>query len=138
MNNVQSANIIKNLCKDKKVAVNTLLSECGIRKGLIYDMEKRDKTPSPEIFEQIADYLGCSVDYLLGREEGGNAKKKPIPATGNGQNTKANYFMELVDHLTADQQQLLLLQLRAWTAQNERQGLAGPPAAGGTDQEALL
>ncbi len=30
-------------------------------------MEKRNKIPSAEIFEQIADYFDCSVDYLLGR-----------------------------------------------------------------------
>ncbi len=67
MNNAQSAAIIKNLCKSKSLSVSTLLTECHIRKSLIYDMEKRDKTPSAEIFEQIADFLDCSVDYLLGR-----------------------------------------------------------------------
>lgn len=67
MNNAQSAAIIKARCKSKGIAVNTLLADCGIRKSLIYDMEKRDKTPSAEILEQIADYLECSVDYLIGR-----------------------------------------------------------------------
>lgn len=46
-----------------------LLEACGVRKGLIYDMEKRDWTPSAEIMEKIAEYLDCSVDYLLGRTE---------------------------------------------------------------------
>ncbi|WP_369597904.1 helix-turn-helix domain-containing protein [uncultured Oscillibacter sp.] len=32
-------------------------------------MEKRDWTPSCEILEKIADYLDCSVDYLLGRTD---------------------------------------------------------------------
>ena len=36
---------------------------------LIYDMEKRDWTPSAKILEKIAHYLDCSVDYLLGRTE---------------------------------------------------------------------
>ncbi|MEZ3496540.1 MAG: helix-turn-helix domain-containing protein [Lachnospiraceae bacterium] len=67
MNNAQSATIIKNSCKSKAISVSTLLTDCHIRKSLIYDMEKRDKTPSAEILEQIADYLDCSVDYLLGR-----------------------------------------------------------------------
>lgn len=69
MVNVQTAAIIKARCNDKKIPVNTLLIDCGIRKGLIYDMEKRDKTPSAEILEKIADYLDCSVDYLLGRTD---------------------------------------------------------------------
>lgn len=69
MNNAQSASIIKYLCKKKSITISSLLKECQIRKSLIYDMEKRDKTPSAEIFEQIADYLNCSVDYLLGRTD---------------------------------------------------------------------
>lgn len=69
MNNAQSASIIKNLCKEKSITISSLLKESNIRKSLIYDMEKRDKTPSAEILEQIADYLDCSVDYILGRTE---------------------------------------------------------------------
>lgn len=69
MNNEQSAHIIKTLCKTKSITISTLLEKCNIRKSLIYDMEKRNKTPSAETLEQIADYLGCSVDYLLGRTD---------------------------------------------------------------------
>ena len=69
MDNKQTAMIIKNICKIKNCAVSTLLSECNIRKSLIYDMEKRDWTPSAEVIEKIADYLDCSVDYLLGRTD---------------------------------------------------------------------
>lgn len=69
MNNAQSASIIKSICKSKGITISALLLECNIRKSLIYDMEKRDWTPSAEIFEKIADYLGCSVDYLLGRTD---------------------------------------------------------------------
>ena len=69
MNNVISAMLIKKACKDKGITISALLNACNIRKSLIYDMEKRDKTPSAEVFEQIADHLNCSVDYLLGRTD---------------------------------------------------------------------
>jgi len=46
-----------------------MLLECGIYKSLIYDLEKRDRTPSAEVLEKIADYLDCSVDYLLVRTD---------------------------------------------------------------------
>ena len=69
MNNAHTAAIIKSSCKTKGIAVNALLAKCGIRKGLIYDMERRDWTPSAEIMEKIADELDCSVDYLLGRTD---------------------------------------------------------------------
>ena len=69
MDNIQTANRIRHLCKQKDISVGALLEICGVRKGLIYDMEKLDKKPSAEILEKIADYLNCSVDYLLGRTE---------------------------------------------------------------------
>ena len=55
--------------KSKSIAISKLLDECHIRKSLIYDMEKRNYTPSSEILEKIADYFDCSVDYLLGRTD---------------------------------------------------------------------
>ena len=69
MNNAYTAARIKAVCKQKGIAVSTLLEKCDIRKGLIYDMERRDWTPSAEIMEKIADHLDCSVDYLLGRTD---------------------------------------------------------------------
>jgi len=75
MDNAQSASIIKSCCKAKGVAVSALLLECGIRKSLIYDMERRDWTPSAEVLEKIADYLDCSVDYLLGRTDNPKVNK---------------------------------------------------------------
>ena len=69
MTNAQTAAIIKATCKSKGTSVSALLQKCEIRKSLIYDMEKRDWTPSAETLERIADYLDCSVDYLLGRTD---------------------------------------------------------------------
>lgn len=69
MDNAHSAALIKARCKEKGISVSRLLTECGVRKGLIYDMERRDWTPSAEILEKVADYLDCSVDYLLGRTD---------------------------------------------------------------------
>lgn len=76
MNNLQIAKTIKDFCKSKSVSVSDMLTSCGIRSGLIYDMEKRDKTPSIWIISQIADYLDCSVDYLLGRTDDPLSHKK--------------------------------------------------------------
>lgn len=75
MNNSQTAEIIKLLCKDKSISISNLLNTCHIRKSLIYDMEKRDMTPSADIIEQIADYFDVSVDYLLGRTKKQSTEK---------------------------------------------------------------
>ena len=69
MDNTQVANRIKELCKLKGSSVSKMLEVCNIRKSLIYDLEKRNAYPSIEVIGQIADYLNCSVDYLLGRTD---------------------------------------------------------------------
>lgn len=69
MDNTQVANRIKELCKLKGSSVSKMLEVYNIRKSLIYDLEKRNASPSIEVIGQIADYLNCSVDYLLGRTD---------------------------------------------------------------------
>jgi len=60
---------IKELSSKKNVSITKMLAELGIRQSLVYDMGKLGKTPSGEILEKLADYLDCSVDYLLGRTD---------------------------------------------------------------------
>ena len=74
MNNLELSNRIKSLCKSHKVAVKTLLEACNINRNFIYDLE-RDKSPSIDKISLIADYLECSVDYLLGRTDNPNINK---------------------------------------------------------------
>lgn len=75
MENAQFAKMIKKTCKEKKLPVSRLLKECEIRKSLIYDLERRNWTPSVATVEAIADYLDCSVDYLLSRTDNPNSHK---------------------------------------------------------------
>lgn len=67
--NSQVAERVKKLCINQNVAISDMLQKCKITKSLIYDMEKRDRTPSADIMERIADYFGVSIDYLLGRTD---------------------------------------------------------------------
>ena len=69
MNNVQLANTIKLLCKSKKITIKSLLESCKINRNFMYDLEKKAQAPSSDKLEAIADYLDCSVDYLLGRTD---------------------------------------------------------------------
>lgn len=69
MNNAQIAQRIKDTCKIKGCSISKMLEFCNIRSGLIYDLEKRDYTPSIALIEKIADYFNVSVDYLLGRTD---------------------------------------------------------------------
>lgn len=69
MNYLQTAHRIKSLCKSHNVKINALLTACNVRQSLIYDLEKRNYTPSAEVLEKIADYFSVSVDYLLARTD---------------------------------------------------------------------
>lgn len=66
---LQIAKRIKSVCKKKQIPINKLLDECSLNKGFIYDLEKRNISPSCDKILKLSDYLEVSVDYLLGRTE---------------------------------------------------------------------
>ena len=70
MNNPQyPANKIKSLAKSKGISVNKLLIDCELNKNSIYTMQSNGYFPRVETLIKMADYLDCSVDYLLGRTD---------------------------------------------------------------------
>lgn len=69
MQNEHICKMIKLLCKNKGISITTLLTECNLTKSFIYDLEKRSTSPSCAKITKVADYLDCSVDYLLGRTD---------------------------------------------------------------------
>ena len=83
MQNTQLAEKIKETAKLKGITVKQLLENCNINKGFIYDLEKQNKTPSVDKILRIADYLDCSVDYLLGRTDVVEVNKGDVLASSN-------------------------------------------------------
>ena len=75
MQNTHISTTIKTLCKSKGVTISSLLSDCNLTKSFIYDLEKRATSPSCDKMSRIADYLDCSVDYLLGRTDNPEVNK---------------------------------------------------------------
>ena len=69
MQNKQIATRVKLLCQEKGVAIQVVLAKCDVTKSFIYDLEARDRSPSCDKVARIADFFGCSVDYLLGRTD---------------------------------------------------------------------
>ncbi len=61
---------IKAAAKMKGVTVISILSECGLSKNTI--MNFKTSMPKADNLAKIADSLGCSVDYLLGRTDNPN------------------------------------------------------------------
>lgn len=59
---------IKQTAKSKNILIKDLLSDCGLSVNAISQISDK-KGISCFPLAKIADYLGCSVDYLLGRTE---------------------------------------------------------------------
>lgn len=59
---------IKNQCKAKDISIKTMLSECGLSINAISQINNTGGMYSFNL-AKIADYLDCSVDYLLGRTD---------------------------------------------------------------------
>lgn len=78
MQNSYIADTIKRMCKIRHISITELLSQCELSKSFIYDLEKRSTSPSCSKITRIADYLNCSVDYLLGRTDNPNIESHII------------------------------------------------------------
>lgn len=77
----ESANIaikIKDVAKIKNIIIKDMLMECGLSKNTLSSMLSGGSTPKSENLAKIADYLDCSVDYLLGRTD--------VPEVNHGDN----------------------------------------------------
>ena len=60
---------IKERAKEKNVTVKRILTEVGLGVNTMSNM--KTSMPSADSLARIADYLDCSVDYLLGRTVSG-------------------------------------------------------------------
>lgn len=76
-NSQETANRIKERAKIKGVSISKLLLACELNKNAIFTMQSSGYYPRVEAITKIADYLDCSVDYLLGRTN--------YPEINNGQ-----------------------------------------------------
>ena len=68
-NSSEIAEKIKSLAKTKNIVIKNMLIECGLNKNALSSMLSGGSTPKSENLAKIADYLDCSVDYLLGRTD---------------------------------------------------------------------
>ncbi len=57
------------MCAKKGVKPNPVAREIGISSGIVTKWKTAGTLPNGETLIKIADYLDCSVDYLLGRTD---------------------------------------------------------------------
>jgi len=66
-NSQDVAETIKNISKSKNITVKKLLEDVGLGFNTMSNM--KTSMPKADNLARIADYLDCSVDYLLGRTD---------------------------------------------------------------------
>ena len=67
-------NRLKELRKDKKISQTTLAKLLNVNEKTISRWENGESNIKPEKAQQLADFFGVSVGYLLGYSEKVNAK----------------------------------------------------------------
>lgn len=67
-NSQNTADRVKKLLIDRKVTAKKMCEQCGLGINTLSNIRRGD-VKSVEAFSTIADYLNCSVDYLLGRTD---------------------------------------------------------------------
>lgn len=60
--------VIKSVAKSKKIQIKDMLSDVGLGLNTLSHMN-HGKAIAYDSLARIADYLDCSVDYLLGRTD---------------------------------------------------------------------
>lgn len=76
-NNQDVANRIKQVAKSKKISLKQLLKDCELNVNYISQFANGKDMTTGNLYS-IADHLGVSVDYLLGRTDESQVSKNII------------------------------------------------------------
>nr|WP_256440330.1 transcriptional regulator [Sedimentibacter sp. zth1] len=66
------------MAKQKNMQIKLLLDRCNLSKNTLSSIQSGGSTPKSENLAKIANYLECSVDYLLGRTDNPEVNKQPV------------------------------------------------------------
>lgn len=67
MENFNSVDEVKRICKERKIPISKLEQSCGFSNGYVGKL-REGKFPADRLYS-ISQFLGVSVDYLLTGEE---------------------------------------------------------------------
>ena len=75
--------IVKNLCKERKISIHKLEMDCGFSNGYIAQLKKG--TFPADRLQKIADYFDLTMDYFVGNEmTQGAGQVRPISRLADG------------------------------------------------------
>lgn len=90
-NSYETATAIKMLAAHKQITIKQMLEELHLGKNFLVNMAK-GKMPVSDNLAKIADYLDCSVDYLLGRTDVPEVNKKKAYVHHMGESHSTPYI----------------------------------------------
>lgn len=94
------------LLKEKKIDKNDFLSDCGLGRNSFSNWKSSKKGhPTAPVLKVISDYLGVSVEYLMGETDDRGQKNSPGQVTEAEGAKKA--ILDLIDGMSDDQLQKL-------------------------------
>lgn len=79
------------LCNKKGIRPNTVTKAIGLSTAIATNWKTSGRVPNGDTLARIADYLDCSVDYLLGREI---QKKEPAAIFEDERQAELNAIFE--------------------------------------------
>lgn len=102
-------NLFKRM-KEQGLTAKKVSEDTGISTGNISDWKSGRSVPSAQKLDVLANYLDCSVDYLLGRSE---EKEKPTAPEGDEldellKDPETREFYELIKDFSDDELEDLL------------------------------
>lgn len=101
---------IKSTAKSKNIILKNMLSEIELGVNIISQFSKGSEMSYLNL-SKIADYLDCSVDYLLGRTDNPTSHKMQTINTVNSNYNAINNSSVTVSPAVLDEHQKLLLEL---------------------------
>lgn len=67
---------IKQIAKIKGISILEMQKKCGLGRNAISQAAKSQEGMKAKNLYAIADYLDCSIDYLMGKTDDPNSHKK--------------------------------------------------------------
>lgn len=92
------------LLNENKITAKQLTDDLHLAKNSVTYWKQNGNIPKPKTLKAIAEYFGCSVEYLLGSEN----KKEP---TIQDEQSPYQQAIEIMDSLPPDELRQLLLKL---------------------------
>lgn len=89
------------LLKEKKIDKNDFLSDCGLGRNSFSNWKNSKKGyPTAPVLKVISDYLGVSMEYLMGETDDRTQKNSPGQVTEAQE--KIDAIMKIYDMLTPE------------------------------------